>query len=396
MAGWELFDEKERRSVAEVMETGVLMRYGFDDRRRGICKSRDMENAIKEKTGAKYALLLADGTAAITTALAAMKIGAGDEVIMPPFTFVATFESIMACGATPVIAEINDTLCLDPESVRRAITPRTKAVVPVHMCGASAELDELHKICDDHRLHLVEDACQAFGASYKGRSVGTYGEAGCFSFDYNKIVTCGEGGAVITDSKMLYERADMYHDHGHDHSNPDRGLEGHPFPGFNYRISELNAAVGVAQIAKTEMFVRRQRANKRPFVDALSSIYGVTMRRLADPEGDSATFVSFFMPDEASAERATEALKASGLGGVFHWFANNWHYVRNWRHFKEKRFANAISSDIANGMKDYADHVFESDKIMSRCISITIGLGWDESTAKEKAEIAEKAIKSVL
>lgn len=396
MAGWELFDDNEKKHVNEVMETGVLMRYGFDAKRKGVCKARDMEEEIKQKTGAKHALLLADGTAALTTALAALGVGAGDEVIMPTFTFVASFESVMAAGATPVLADINDTLCLDPNAARSAITPRTKVVMPVHMCGASAELDELKALCDEKKVFLVEDACQAFGASYKGKMLGTMGDAGCYSFDFNKIVTCGEGGAIVTNSKELYERADMYHDHGHDHSNPDRGLEGHPFPGYNYRISELHAAIGCAQIAKTEAFVARQRANKKPFVDAIGAIDGVQLRRMPGRDGDSATFVSFFMPTEEAARKATKALKESGAEGVFHWFDNNWHYVRNWHHFKERKFANAISSDILNGMKDYSKVEFESDKLMSRCISITIKLGWEKPEAEERAENAAKAIKSAL
>lgn len=396
MPGWELFDEAEKKSVNDVMSTGVLMRYGFDAKRKGVCKSRDMENAIKEKTGAKYALLLSNGTSALTTALAALGVGAGDEVIMPPFTFVASFESIIAAGATPVVAEIDDTLCLSPESVRAAITPRTKVVMPVHMCGASAELDELAAICEDKKLHLLEDACQAFGASYHGRAVGTIGECGCYSFDFNKMVTCGEGGAVVTNDKKIYERADMYHDHGHDHSNSDRGAEGHPFPGYNFRTNELNAAIGVAQIAKTEMFLRRQRANKRPFVEELGAISGVTMRRLADPDGDAATFVSFFMPNEEAAAAATAAMKGAGVEGVFHWYDNNWHYIRNWRHFKERRFVSPMSSDIANGMKDYASHTFASDELMSRCISVAIKLGWDEQTAAAQAKTAAQAVRSAM
>jgi 8-amino-3,8-dideoxy-alpha-D-manno-octulosonate transaminase len=302
----------------------------------------------------------------------------------------------MATGATPVLAEVNDTLCLDPASVRASITPRTKVVMPVHMCGAAAELDELKEICDGKNLCLVEDACQAFGASYRGRSLGTIGDAGCYSFDYNKVVTCGEGGAIVTNNKAIYERADMYHDHGHDHSNPDRGLEGHQFPGYNYRISELHAAIGCAQIAKTERFIRRQRANKKPFIDAISGIDGVHQRRMTDAEGDAATFFSFFVPTEDAARRATKALKDARVEGVFHWYDNNWHYVRNWNHFKERKFAHPISRDILETMKDYAAHAFDSDQLISRCISITIKLGWDESEARETAERAADAIRSAL
>lgn len=396
MPGWELFDDAEKRQIDEVMETGVIMRYGFDAKRKGRWKAREMERAICERTGAGHSLLLADGTAALTTALAALGVGAGDEVIMPPFTFVASFESIMAAGATPVLAEVDDSLCLSPESVWEAITPRTRVVMPVHMCGASADLDELGRICREKNLFLLEDACQAFGATYKGKALGTIGDIGCYSFDFNKMVTCGEGGAIVTNSKEIYERADMYHDHGHDHSNSDRGLEGHPFPGYNYRISELHAAIGLAQIAKTDKFVEIQRRNKKAFKDALGETCDVQFRRLPDAAGDCATFVTFFMETEELARKATASLKNAGVEGVFNWYDNNWHYIRNWHHFKERRFANAVSSDILNGMKDYSKATFKSDAIVSRCISITIKLGWSEKEAKERALKAADAIRLVV
>ncbi|MDR1978482.1 MAG: DegT/DnrJ/EryC1/StrS family aminotransferase [Synergistaceae bacterium] len=397
MPGFELFDEKERKEVAEVMETGVLMRYGFKGVRAGRWKAREMEEAIRARAGTKHALLLADGTAALTTALAALGVGSGDEVVMPTFTFVASFESIMAAGATPILADVDDTLCLSPEAALKALTPRTKVVMPVHMCGAAADMDALRKLCEERGLFLVEDACQAFGAKYKGKFVGGLGDAGCYSFDFNKIVTCGEGGAVVTDDDALYQRADMYHDHGHGHDNDDRGAEGHPFPGYNYRVSELHAAIGCAQILKLDDFLRRQRRNKKPFKDALSAIPQVAFRRLPDSEGDSGTFLSFFMPDESLARAAAQAMKAAGVEGVFHWYDNNWHYVRNWNHFKERRFANPISANLLEGMPDYSKADFSaSDRWMSRCVSISIKLGWEEKEAVSMAEKAANAIKSVL
>jgi 8-amino-3,8-dideoxy-alpha-D-manno-octulosonate transaminase len=206
-------------------------------------------------------------------------------------------------------------------------------------------------------------------------------------------VTCGEGGAVVTNDAKLYERADMYHDHGHDHKNEDRGLEGHPFPGYNYRISELHAAIGCAQIRKTDTFIGILRRNKKVFKDALSGVRGVTFRRLPDPEGDSATFLTFFMPTEQLARSAAAALKAAGVEGVFHWYDNNWHYVRNWTHFKERRFASPLSSDILKGMPDYAAADFSaSDRWMSRCVSISMKLGWTEEEVLAKAEKAAQAL----
>ena len=244
MPGFELFGPEERKEVNEVLETGILMRYGFDGPRKGIWKAKELELAIGEKLGCRYTQLVSSGTAALTTAFAALGIGSGDEVIMPTFTFVASFECVLSVGAIPVLVDVDETLTLDPAAVRRAITPRTKCVMPVHMCGAMADLDALVQICKEHRLILLEDACQSFGGRYKGRALGTIGDAGTFSFDFVKIVTCAEGGAIVTNNESLYTRLDGYSDHGHDHKGVDRGADLHPFIGYNFRISELHAAVG--------------------------------------------------------------------------------------------------------------------------------------------------------
>lgn len=397
MPGFELFDEAERKELQSVIDTGIFMRYGFGGLRNGIWKAKEMEAAICKKTGVSHALLLSSGTAALTTALAALGIGAGDEVIMPPFTFVASFESVMMAGAIPVLVDIDDTLCLDPAAVRKAITPRTKVVMPVHMCGAMARLDELQAICEEHNLLLLEDACQAFGASYKGKMLGSIGNAGCYSFDFNKIVTCGEGGAVVTNSKEVYELCDMYHDHGHDHSNDDRGAEGHPYPGFNYRITELHAAVGCGQIAKLEKFVEIHRKHKKILKDALSAIPQVTFRHLPDPAGDSATFLSFFLPTEEQTRKAAAALKDAGVDGAFYWYDNSWHYIRNWEHFKERKFMNPVYKELLSTMPDYSKVSFaQSDSIISRTISLSIKMGWTEDEVKERAAKMAAAIQSVL
>ena len=183
MPGFELFGAVERKEVNDVLETGILMRYGFDGPRKGIWKAKELELAIAETFGCKYAQLTSSGTAALTTAMAALGIGAGDEVIMPSFTFVASFEAVLSVGAIPVLVEVDETLTLDPAAVKNAITPRTKCVMPVHMCGSMADLDALQAICKAHNLLLLEDACQSIGGTYKGKSLGTIGDAGTFSFD---------------------------------------------------------------------------------------------------------------------------------------------------------------------------------------------------------------------
>src|ERR1051326_2658474 len=210
MPGFELWSDEERKQVNEVLETGILMRYGFDGPRQGKWKSNELEQAICKKFGSKYAQLTSSGTSALTTALAALGIGGGDEVIMPCFTFVASFEAVLSVGAVPVLVDVDETLTLNPEAVRKAIIQKTKCVMPVHMCGSMAELDALALICKEHGLMLLEDACQSIGASYHGKHVGTVGDAGTFSFDFVKTVTCGEGGAVITNRNDVYVKCDGY------------------------------------------------------------------------------------------------------------------------------------------------------------------------------------------
>ncbi|HNL82962.1 MAG TPA: aminotransferase class I/II-fold pyridoxal phosphate-dependent enzyme, partial [Chitinophagaceae bacterium] len=165
MPGYELWGEEEKKHVNDVLETGILMRYGFDTPRKGIWKSIELEKAITETFGCKYAQLTSSGTAALTTALAALGIGAGDEVIMPSFTFVASFEAVLSVGAVPVLVDVDKTLTLNPKAVKNAITANTKCIMPVHMCGSMADLDALQAICKEHNLFLLEDACQSIGAT---------------------------------------------------------------------------------------------------------------------------------------------------------------------------------------------------------------------------------------
>lgn len=379
MPGFELFGDEERREVAEVLETGILMRYGFDGPRKGRWKSRELERALADRLGVRHALLTSSGTGALTTALAGLGVGQGDEVIMPTFTFVATFEAILSVGAVPVPVDVDDTLTLDPAAVRAALTPATRAIMPVHMCGAMADMDALSGISDEHGLLLLEDACQSLGATYNSRALGTIGDAGVLSFDFVKTVTCGEGGAVLTDDTDVYTRCDGFTDHGHDHQGVDRGADDHPNMGFNFRISELHAAVGLAQLRKLDRMLDIQRARKRVLEDALSDIDAVTFRRLPDPGGDSATFLSFFVPDVDQARMVAKAIKAAGQP-AFHWFDNNWHYIRKWTHFE-------------SGYAAYASGAFSaSDAWMDRCISIPVSLLWSDEDARAKAGLIRDAI----
>ncbi|MCO6360914.1 DegT/DnrJ/EryC1/StrS family aminotransferase [Roseivirga pacifica] len=397
MPGFEFFGEEERKEVNDVMESGVLMRYGFDPMRNGHWKAKELEQAITETFNVKHAQLTSSGTTALSTAMAVMGVGYGDEVIMPTFTFVASFEAIIAAGAVPVLADIDETLCLDPKAVEAAITPKTKMVMPVHMCGSMAQLDELKVICDKHSLLLLEDACQAIGGSFNGQMLGTIGHGGTFSFDFVKTITCGEGGAFLTNDEKYYINADHYTDHGHDHVGNDRGAESHPFLGYNFRISELHAAVGLGQIKKLDKILATQKKHNAIIKEALEKIEGITFRKIPDPEGDNASFLSFFLPTEELTRAAHKALLANGLGGNFYWYDNNWHYIKKWDHLKNGTSLFPINPALKEALEQQDFNNFkQSDDIMGRTISSLINLNWTEEQAKERAQKMAETIQSVL
>lgn len=397
MPGFELFGEAERKEVHDVLDSGVLMRYGFDGLRQGHWKARDMELAIQKRFDVKHAQLVSSGTAAVSMALAAAGVGAGDEVIMPTFTFVASFEAIMMTGATPVVVDIDDTLTLDIASVKAAITPRTKAIMPVHMCGSMANLEALKSICDTHHLLLIEDACQAIGGTYKGKSLGTIGDLGCFSFDFVKTVTCGEGGGVITNNTTYAKHLDHFSDHGHDHVGHDRGAETHPFLGYNFRISELNAAVGLAQFRRLDAFLDLQKKHYSILRHALESIDGVTFRTVPEGGVESYAFLNFFLDDLKTARGVIQSFKANGVDACFHYYDNNWHYIRKWEHLKDKKSLYPLSQELKNGLDDLKGKDFsKSDHFIGRNISCLIKLSWTEEEAQQRAELMANCIKKTI
>ena len=398
MPGYEFWSDAERKEVNDVLETGILMRYGFDGPRKGIWKAKELEEAICKTFGCKHAQLVSSGTAALTTAMSALGIGYGDEVILPSFTFVASFEAVLSVGAVPVFVDVDDTLTLNPEAVRNAITSKTKCIMPVHMCGSMADMDALQSICKEHKLVLLEDACQSIGATYKGKKLGTIGDAGTFSFDFVKTITCAEGGAVMTNREDVYVSSDGYTDHGHDHKGVDRGADLHPFIGYNFRISELHAAVGLAQIRKLDTFLSIQKKNHAALKNMLSAIPEISFRRVPDETGDSCTFLSWFLPTEEITRAVVAEMKAQNIvAGNFYWFDNNWHYIRKWDHLKNSVTLNALHPDLKAAVLHHASKDFSaSDAIMGRCVSTAIGLAWTEEQLKTKGEQMVSVIRKVL
>lgn len=264
------------------------------------------------------------------------------------------------------------------------------------MCGAMADLSALMAIAKKHNILLIEDACQSFGATYKGKYLGTIGDLGCFSFDFVKTVTCGEGGAVLTNNEEYYTHTDQYTDHGHDHVGNNRGAENHLNLGLNFRISELQAAVGLAQFEKLDKILSIQRENKKMLKEALKEVEGIEFRRVPDEAGDNASFLSIFLPTEELARHASLALSAKGIGNAY-WYDNNWHYIRKWDHLKLVKTLAPLYKEHKELLPNYASADYsESDAVMSRTVTIPISLLWSPQEVQKKSAIIKETIAEVL
>ncbi|MCL4555358.1 MAG: DegT/DnrJ/EryC1/StrS family aminotransferase [Gammaproteobacteria bacterium] len=387
MPGFEWMGAEEKAEINQVLDQGFIFRYNFDGVRNNVWKAREMEAMLCERMQTQHAHLVSSGTAALSVAYHAMGVGAGDEVIVPTFTFVASVEALVAAGAIPVFADVDDTLCLNPASVESKITSRTKAINVVQMCGSMADMDAIMAIAKKHNLLVIEDACQAIGGSYKGKPLGSIGDAGCFSFDSVKTITCGEGGGIITNNETIYRNAHMYSDHGHDHIGNDRGAEGHPIMGLNYRISDLNAAMGVAQLRKLDDMVAVQRKNKAKLKSALSQFSELSFRRLPDPEGDQGSFLTFMLPTEARTVEINQKLKDAGVDGCFYWYANNWHYIKNWPQIQNMVGSAKLPIHLNDDLPNYTQlDTSASDAVMSRSISMLIKLNWTDADINQRIE----------
>ncbi len=330
MPGFEVFGEEEKKEISDVLDTGILFRYGFEKERKGIWKVAEFERRFASMCGASYSLAVSSGSAALRVALAALGVSPGDEIIAQGFTFIATWEAIIESGATPVFTEVDDTLCMEPADLERKITERTKAIIPVHMIGAQANIKEIMTIANRHGIPVIEDTAQAAGGTLDGDYLGTFGAMGIFSFDPVKTMTTGEGGMIITNEKDLYLNCSAFHDHGHEHlPDVERGLDNRRFPGLNFRMMELQGAIGLAQLAKLPFIIQEQKKNKERIKKTLQRIEGITFRSILDPDGDTATFLAFFLPDAQKARRFNQVLSKNNVGAIYY-KDNTWHFYPNW------------------------------------------------------------------
>ena len=291
-----------------------------------------VEQQLKGITGAEYSILMTSGTAALISALIGLGIGPGDEVIVPAYTYIASAMAVLAVGAIPVPVEINESCTIDPEEIERNITPQTRAVMPVHIQGFPCDMDAICAIAQKHGLKIVEDACQADGGSYHGRRLATIGDAGAFSFNYYKIVSAGEGGALITNDRQIYERALIYHDASaisyfgdqlKDFSEP-------VFVGTEYRANEMTAAIMTAQLDRLEGILCDLRRNKKIILDTVGDKYRAIPSN--DIEGDCGTTAAFIFDTEAEA-KAFEAK----VRGSWRPINTGKHVYSNWTFIGENR-----------------------------------------------------------
>jgi len=305
-----IIGEEEIQAVRRVIESGQLFRY-----RGGEGGETDaFEKEWSEQIGVKHSIVVTSGTAALICALAGLGIGPGDEVIVPAYTFMASPVAVLAVGAIPIIAEIDESLGIDSADVERKITPRTKAVMPVHMCGFPANMDAVMAIANKHGIKVVEDCCQADGGSYKGRRLGSIGHAGGFSFNHFKILSCGEGGAVTTNDDDTYYRALVYHDGGCAFRDHAAEVSVPFFAGSNFRMNEILSAILRVQLTRLEGILSALRAEKRTMMEELANETAFTFNPINDIEGDCGSTLGLFFESEAAARAFMGKAGENGVG----------------------------------------------------------------------------------
>lgn len=378
------FGKEEKDAVMEVMESGYLFRYGSENDPKFLHKVSTLETEFARYSGANYALATSSGTSSLLTSLLALGLKPGDEVIVPAYTFVATYSSCIFAGLIPVLAEIDESLSLDPEDIEHRITPRTKAIIPVHMLGNPCNMDRIMEIARKHNLWVLEDSCQATGASYKGKKTGTIGDMGAFSLNIFKTINSGDGGLVTVNSQELYERAFGIHDQGH---KPNRfGVEvgARSILGLNFRMNEITAAVALAQLRKIDKMIATLREKRAKFKSMVSGVEGFKFRVLNDPEGDCGTLCTVIFDTRELAVKVSKALGSKTVD------QSGWHVYANMEHVMS--YMKEVGQPHTKGSYP------KTDDILSRAMNISVGVvdgglgaGWGININSTDSEIEAAA-----
>jgi dTDP-4-amino-4,6-dideoxygalactose transaminase len=368
--------EEEIAMVTAALRSRRLFRFNRQEEDSYVGR---FERGFRGLTGTRHALALNSGTSALICGLVGLGVSSGDEVIVPAYTYVATAAAVLAVRAFPVIAEIDASLTLDPADVERKITPRTRAIIPVHMRGIPCRMDELLAIARRHGLQVLEDCAQANGGSYRGRPLGSLGHAGAFSLQQFKIITAGEGGAMTTDDTVVHERAACYHDAAYAmwRRLEDRPVGIPPFLGENYRMSELNGALALAQLGKRAGILARLRAIKRRFRSGIADLPGIRLQDVPDPDGDCGTSLVFFAGSSGRAKDIAAGLRAQGMsaGSLFDKGIPDRHVYYHWDYIMERRTPDAYGSPWTGGERpcqvEYRPGMCPAtDDLLARTVSI--------------------------
>lgn len=371
--GYFWIGQEEEQEVLQVIRAGYLSRYGEESNPKFLHKVKDLESEIGKKFGSRHALAVTSGTAALITAMSAAGIGPGDEVIVPGYTFIASMSAVIFCSAVPVLAEVDESLTLDPEDVEKKITPHTRAIMAVHMLGNSCDVKKLKRIADAHKLLLIEDTCQAFGGAYRGRSLGTFGKVGAYSFNIFKTINAGDGGLLLSDDAELYKRAFAFHDQGHFPLRTGVEIGNRSVIGQNFRMNELTAAVLLAQFRKLDRMLEHLRSLKSGFKEQIRDTKGLEFRRLNDPEGDCCNVLTVFLPNRNTADKVAEKLGATTLA------RSGWHVYNNMEQILEMRTinpkSNPLKSEHYRGKAEYKKGMLpKTDRLLERAINISVGV----------------------
>lgn len=386
--------DAELKAVAKVIESGQLFRYRGGE--GGQCDQ--FEKELAEKIGCKYSLLVTSGTGALTAALVGCGYGPGDEVIVPAYTFMASALAVLAAGAIPVIAEIDESMTIDPRDAESKISDRTRAIMPVHMMGLPSNLNALKKITRANKIDIVEDACQAVGGSYKKKRLGTIGKAGAFSFNHFKIIACGEGGAVLTSDRKVYERALIQHDGGCAFRGHAGSMSEPIFTGFNMRASEILGAIMRGQLKRLDKILDRLRARKAAFVEVLRDGKGFSMAPVNCVDGDCGVTTAIQFESEERRVKAEAALKEAGIGGSSP-INSGMHVYSNWKPVLEQRAAHHPKLNpfnLTDRKYEYsADMCPRTTDILSRTLFLNTVYGKTPAQHRSRAKQALKALGKV-
>ena len=340
MSGNEIINKKELNAVTNVFKksNGVLFAHGFEKRRKNIFRTKIFENNFKKFLKIKYATTCSSGTAAGVMCLRALGIKTGDEVLVPSFTFIAAIEAILEIGAKPIIIDSDISFNMCPKDAEKKITKKTKCIMLVHMLGIPSDIGSFIKLKKKYNLKIIEDACEALGATYKKKNIGTFGDASFFSFDFAKTITTGEGGMCVTNSKKIYKLLQAIRDHGHENKKGlHRGLDKAIVRGFNFRMSEIQAAVGIEQLKKINTILNLKKKNYLILENLLLKKFrNLEIRYNHKNSSQIYDFLVVKFKNKSLASKVYLELNKHGVSTGILPVATRWHYAGYWKHiFKD-------------------------------------------------------------